>query len=140
MVALVPRGGALAARPNLTALDLQDQPLVGLEMASNMGQLVRMAYEQVGATYAPRIEVRYCATATALAAQHLGVTVVDPYSASTQATDALVCKPFLPACEVKAVMYTRRGVPHSGLLHSFMADLRAAFADSDLLIAEPQSA
>ncbi|QEW18701.1 HTH-type transcriptional activator CmpR [Marinibacterium anthonyi] len=136
MVALVPRGGALADKANLTALDLQDQPLVGLEMASNMGQLVRTAYEQVGATYAPRIEVRYCATATVLAAQHLGVTVVDPYSATTHATDALVCKPFLPACEVKAVMYTRRGVPHSGLLHSFMSDLRAAFADTDLLIAE----
>lgn len=135
MVALVPRDSALAKRPNLTALELQDHPLVGLEMASNMGQLVRTAYEQVGATYAPRIEVRYCATATALAAQHLGVSVVDPYSASTHATDALVAKPFLPACEVKAVMYTRRGVPHSGLLHSFMSDLRAAFADSDLLVA-----
>lgn len=140
MVALVPRGSPLADRPNLTALDLQDQPLVGLERDSNMGQLVRKAYEQVGASHTPRIEVRYCATATVLAAQHLGVTVVDPYSASTHATDALVCKPFLPACEVKAVMYTRRGVPHSGLLHSFMADLRAAFADSDLLIAEPQTA
>ena len=137
MVALVPKGSPLAAKPHLTALDLQAEPLVGLEMGSNLGQLVRKAYEQVGATYAPRIEVRYCATATALAAQHLGVTVVDPYSATTHATDALVCKPFLPACEVKAVMYTRRGVPYSGLLHSFMSDLRAAFADSDLLIAEP---
>ncbi|GGB21674.1 LysR family transcriptional regulator [Allosediminivita pacifica] len=138
MVALVPRNSALATKPHLTALDLQDQPMIGLEMASNLGLLVRKAYEQVGAAYTPRIEVRYCATATALAAQHLGVTVVDPYSASTHASDALVCKPFLPACEVNAVMYTRRGVPYSGLLHSFMADLRTAFSDCDLLIAEPR--
>ena len=138
MVALVPSGSPLAARPHLSALDLQHEPLIGLEMASNLGQLVRKGYEQVGATYTPRIEVRYCATAAALAAQHLGVTVVDPYSASTHANDALVCKPFLPACEVNAVMYTRRGVPYSGLLHSFMADLRAAFADGDLLTASPR--
>ncbi len=133
MVALVPRDSPLALKPHLTALDLQGEPLVGLELASNLGQLVRKAYEQAGAIYTPRIEVRYCATATALAAQHLGVTVVDPYSATTQASDALVCKPFLPACEVNAVMYTRRGVPYSGLLHSFMSDLRAAFADSEVV-------
>jgi len=137
MVALVPKSSLLAEKPHLTALDLQTEPMIGLEAASNLGQLARKAYEQAGAIYAPRIEVRYCATAAALAAQQLGVTVVDPYSATSHSTGALVRKPFLPACEVQAVMYTRRGVPHTGLLHSFMSDLRAAFADCDLLIAEP---
>ena len=133
MVALVPRDSALARQPNVTARDLDGLPMVGLEGASNLGQVVRKAYDMQGVAYTPRIEVRYCATAAVLASQHLGVTVVDPYSAATHMTDAVVPKPFLPASEVTAVMYTRRGVPHSGLLHSFMSDLRAAVADSDLL-------
>lgn len=132
MVALVPTTSRLADKPHLTARDLQAEPLIGLEAGSNLGQLVRKAYEQDGAAYRPRIEVRYCATAAALAAQHLGVTVVDPYSASAYTTNSLVCKPFLPTSEIKAVMFTRRGVPYSGLLHSFMSDLRHAFATTAL--------
>lgn len=72
MIALVPRNSPLADKPHLTALELQSEPMVGLDAGSNLGQLVRKAYEQVGAAYTPRIEVRYCATAAALAAQHLG--------------------------------------------------------------------
>ncbi|WP_172328256.1 LysR family transcriptional regulator [Mangrovicoccus sp. HB161399] len=137
MVALVPQDGLLGAKPHVSALDLAPYPMIGLDAASNLGQLVRAAYASVGAIYAPRIEVRYCATATALAARNLGVTVVDPYSASIHRGEGLACRPFLPACDINAVMYTRRGVPHSGLLLSFMAELRAAVDGADLLAADP---
>ncbi|SES37124.1 DNA-binding transcriptional regulator, LysR family [Tranquillimonas rosea] len=135
MVALVPGDSPLADAPQVSAVDLEPFPLIGLEVGSNLGQLVSQAFSQVGAAYDPRIEVRYAATAAALAGKGLGVTVVDPFSAASNRVPGLLEKPFLPACEVRAVMLTRRGVPHSGLLHSFMSDLRAVFAESDLVLA-----
>lgn len=124
MVALVPEGGPLAQQAHVSAVDLQPFPLVGLEQESNLGQLVRQAFEQSGAEYQPHVEVRYCQTAAMLATHGLGTTVVDPWSALAYPLPGLVQRPFVPACEVRAVMLTRKGVPHSGLVHSFQSELR----------------
>lgn len=126
MVALVPEESPLARQPSVSASDLSGQPLVGLERDSNLGLLVRKAFDQAGAEYLPHVEVRYCQTAAMLAAHKLGVTVVDPWSARTVPVPGLVERPFSPVCEVRAVMLTRRGVPHSGLVRTFITNLRAA--------------
>ncbi|WP_052362478.1 LysR substrate-binding domain-containing protein [Falsirhodobacter sp. alg1] len=128
MVALVPADGPLAGRAQITPEDLEGTPLVGLTQESNIGQLVRAAFDQTGFQYSPRVEVRYCETATVLAGRRLGATVVDPYSACMHGP-TLVERPFLPLCEVRAVLFTRKGVPHTGLMHRFIAQLRACFAE-----------
>lgn len=131
MVAMVPATSPLAVQPHITPGDLDAVPMVGLEQDSNLGQLVRSAFDQVGATYAPRVEVRYCETAAVLARSGLGVAIVDPYSACIHRQD-LVEKPFLPLCEVHAVLFTRRGVPQSSLMHRFIAQLRSCLAEFSL--------
>ena len=128
MVALVPAASPLAAQPHITPADLESLPMVGLEQDSNLGQLVRTAFDQAGVTYAPRVEVRYCETAAVLAKSGLGVAIVDPYSARIHRQD-LVERPFLPLCEVHAVLFTRRGVPQSSLMHRFIAQLRTSLAE-----------
>lgn len=128
MVALVPRDSLLAARDHLTPADLADQPMIGLSEDSSLGRLVRAGFAHVGVDYLPRIEVRYCQTATMLAAEELGVTVVDPYSARSHAP-SLVSRPFLPVCEVHAALFTRRGVPHTGLTHRFISLLRSCLSE-----------
>lgn len=133
MVALVPADGPLAALPHVTPADLSPCSMVGLEQESNLGQLVRSAFEQAGAPYAPEVEVRYCQTAAILAAHELGATVVDPFSARAQSSPLLVERPFLPSCEVRAVLFTRKGVPHTGLMHSFIAQLRTCLAEFSAL-------
>lgn len=132
MVALVPTDSVWATRPHVTPEDLQGAAIVGLDQESNLGQLLRAAFQQAGVPYAPRIEVRYAQTATVLVRQGVGVAIVDPYSALACGPD-LTVRPFLPACEVRAVMFTRRGVPHSGLMHLFIAQVRASLADLSIV-------
>ncbi|MDB6452934.1 LysR family transcriptional regulator [Falsirhodobacter sp. 20TX0035] len=128
MVALVPADSPLAARPHVAPADLAGQPLIGLEQESNLGRLVRSAFDRDGEPYAPRVEVRYCETATMLVNAGLGVTVVDPWSARL-AGPGLVERPFLPPCAVRAVLFTRKGVPHTSLMDRFTAQLHACLND-----------
>ncbi|MCJ8141225.1 LysR family transcriptional regulator [Falsirhodobacter halotolerans] len=128
MVALVAKDDPLAQHPHVTPADIADRPMIGLDAESQLGQLVRGAFAQTGTPYTPRVEVRYCETATVLAAKRMGVTVVDPYSAHIR-DGGLIERPFLPSCEVRAVLLTRRGVPHTGLMHRFIALLRTCLSE-----------
>ncbi|WP_435169151.1 LysR family transcriptional regulator [Falsirhodobacter sp. 1013] len=128
MVALVPAGSSLAVRPHVTPQDLAGHPLIGLEQESNLGRLVRSAYDHAGEPYVPRVEVRYCETATMLTNSGLGATVVDPWSARL-AGPQLVQRPFHPLCEVRAVLFTRKGVPHTSLMDRFTKQLHACLSD-----------
>ncbi|SFB63758.1 DNA-binding transcriptional regulator, LysR family [Rhizobium sp. NFR07] len=130
MVALVPKGHAVAARQEVTVNDLTEHGFIGLEVESRMGQLLRDAFERDGIAYEPRVEVRYCATAAVLAGAGIGAAVVDPYSAAYQPSEGLVQLPFQPPCEIAAVLITRKGVPRSRLLHGFITELKRAAGDA----------
>lgn len=132
MAVLLPARHPLAAKTHVTPEDMEGVPLIGIDLASELGRPVARAFESTGIPYEPRIEVRYCQTASALVAEGLGVAVVDPWSAAPYLTRGLVTRPFLPACETRSVALTRRGVPHSGLLLSFLAELRAVMERFEL--------
>ncbi|WP_203330472.1 LysR family transcriptional regulator [Rhodovastum atsumiense] len=126
MVCLVPTGSALAEKAEISAQDLAATGFIGLEADSRIGQIIRTAFERDLASYNPRVEVRYCSTAAVLANADVAPAIVDPYSARFHASASVIERPFLPPSEITAVMLTRRGVPRSRLLHSFIAALRAA--------------
>lgn len=131
MVVLLPKDHALADEPFVTPEQLVRYPLVGIDVASQLGRLLSVGFDVSGVLYEPQVDVRYCQTAAALVAAGMGVTIVDPYSAAPYLTRGLVVRPFMPAREVGAVMLTRKGVPHSGILFSFMAELRKAAENFD---------
>ncbi|MBY6092702.1 LysR family transcriptional regulator [Maritimibacter alkaliphilus] len=124
MVVLMPEDDPLAEGAFVTAEALTGRQIVGIDQASQLGRLVAKGFAQGGGQYRPGIEVRYCQTASALVADGMGVTVTDPYSAEPYLDRGLVSRPFMPTLEVSASMLTRKGVPHSGLLLSFMEELR----------------
>jgi DNA-binding transcriptional LysR family regulator len=126
MVCLVPADSALAKMTTVSAQDLAATGFIGIETDSRIGQIIRAAFERDLASYNPRVEVRYCATASVLANAHVAPAIVDPYSARFHATAAVVERAFQPPTELPAVMITRRGVPRSRLLHSYIAALKAA--------------
>ncbi|KMK68975.1 LysR family transcriptional regulator [Puniceibacterium sp. IMCC21224] len=128
MVVLMQEHDPLAAEPFVTAKMLSGTPIVGIDQASQLGRLVSRGFALGGGTYRPGVEVRYCQTAAALVAEGMGMTVVDPYSAEPYLCRGLVTRPFSPACEVRAQILTRKGVPHSGLLLTFMEELRRQLA------------
>ncbi|MFV0472977.1 MAG: LysR family transcriptional regulator [Pikeienuella sp.] len=124
MVALAPRDSDLARKKEVAPHDLVGRNFVGLASDSVLGVLIRDAFRDQGCAYRPRIEVRFCATAAALAGQGVGVALVDPYSAASHGFDNLTTLRFVPERMVSACVFTRRGVPHTEQLKSFVNLLR----------------
>lgn len=127
MEAMVPEDSPFAAHAEISAREIVGSGFIGLEAASRLGQILRVAFERDRAVYDPRIEVRYCSTAAMLARSGLGIAVVDPFTASLHAGSGLVRRPFTPPCEISAVLILRKGVPRSRLVHSFIEELRKQF-------------
>ncbi|MCI5042247.1 MAG: LysR family transcriptional regulator [Donghicola eburneus] len=125
MVVLLPEDDPLAEQSTIAAEDLEGRQIVGIDQASQLGRLVAKGFALGSAPYEPQIEVRYCQTAAALVADGMGLTVVDPYSAQPYLQRGLVARPFMPACEIRASVLTRKGVPHSSTLLGFMEAIRA---------------
>ena len=71
MVAVLPNVKGLAEAA-VTAKALSDSDFIGLENSSRLGQKVRAAFDRDGASYRPRVEVRYCSTATVLVSVGIG--------------------------------------------------------------------
>ena len=124
VVALVPENDPLARQDAITARDLQGKMLLGIEQDSQLGNLVRDAFRQQGVPYHPRVESRLSQTAALLAAHGMGCAIVDPWSAQVFPIPGLVIRPWQPELSVRAVLLTRKGVPHSELLRQFVSELQ----------------
>lgn len=127
MVALLPRDSDLALRDQVSAQDLAEVAFIALDLDSHLGRKVKAGFDASGVSYSPRIEVRYCATAAALAGQGMGASVVDPWSALANRAESLEVRRFVPQIPVTACVITRRGLPLGGLVARYVDDLRAAF-------------
>lgn len=137
MVALLPGDHPLAAREAIDVREFGAETFIGIERESNLGQLIANIFAAAHAIYHPQLETRYCQTAAALVASGMGLSIVDQWSAQPylgQAPGAdglhgqagLVVRPLVHGNEIRCMMFTRRGVPHSQLLKDFMEELRIA--------------
>jgi DNA-binding transcriptional LysR family regulator len=126
MVALAPAGHALAGAGRLGPADLAEAGFVGLQAGSRLGQLLRGAFAEAGATYAPRVEVRYAHTAAVLVEAGLGLAVVDRFTARFVDRRALTPVPFFPAISAPCLLLTRAEAPASLLGAAFAEEVRRA--------------
>ena len=125
MVCVLPPKHPLAERPVISAANLADFPLIGLERGTRLGEAVRESFAQAGAPFQPSVEVRYCNTACVLAATGVGAAVVDPFSPQQGGHD-LVVRPFTPATKVSAYMLWSEAKPLSNLAKTFRSEVRNA--------------
>ncbi|WP_236045451.1 MULTISPECIES: LysR family transcriptional regulator [Pseudooceanicola] len=130
MVALLPQDHPLARQDRIEVAALTGERFIGIDQESYLGRMVARAFEESHVTYHPQLETRYCQTAASLAASGMGVCIVDPWSAQPYLNGAggLVARPLAQDCPVHCMMFTRRGIPHSGLLKVFMEEMRRAVA------------
>lgn len=138
MVAVLPKEREVKGS-TVSADYLTDGDIIGLEIESRLGQMVRSAFERDGVPYHPRVEVRYCSTAAVLVSAGVGGAVIDPYTAAFHGSPNMVERPFLPPIEIMAVMITRKGVPRSRLLHAFISEMRRALSEFDVSGAQVRS-
>lgn len=125
MICIMPATHRLAQRDVVTASDLAGSDLIGIEEESRLGAAVRSVFHREKLPYEPRVEVRYCSTASVLSSAIHAAAIVDPFTAALR-NPAQVVRPFAPACRVPVAILYRRGVPRSRLAQAYVADLRAA--------------
>jgi len=126
MVCVFAPGHSLAEKPVVSATDLVDLPLIGLERGTRMGEAVRSSFEQAGVPFMPTVEVRYCNTACVLAAAGVGVSVVDQFSPRQGGSHELVVRPFVPKTPAVAYMLWSEAQPLSRLAQAFLDEVRIA--------------
>ncbi len=93
----------LALRPSLHVQDLQDQMLLTLNAGDSLFLQLQQIMLAFGVTPASTIETNYSSTICRLAAQGLGIGVVNPYMAAVFAKDLTIVA-LQPACSVEVVL------------------------------------
>ncbi len=96
-VAVVPTGNPLASRPSLSARDLDGQPFIRLTNANLLRAQVDAELIKANAHPAVKAEVSTPMTACALAAQGLGLAVVDAFSPVVAKSDGFQIMPWKSA-------------------------------------------
>ena len=124
MVCVFAPGHPLSLKKIVSANDLVDFPLIGLERGTRLGEALRHSFTQAKAAFRPVVEVRYCNTACVLAAARVGVAVVDPFSPRQGGSHDLDVRPFIPTTPSTAYMLWSEAQPLSRLARSFLDEVR----------------
>ena len=96
-VCILPAGDPLRRLDTITPPDLQGRPFISLNPDHVTHRRLKAAFEAAGVPWQPQMECQLFAPACSLAAQGIGVTVVDPFTAEDFADRGIVVRPFEPA-------------------------------------------
>lgn len=116
----------LAARASLHVQDLQDQMLLTLNASDSIFIQLQQTMLAFGVTPASTIETNYSSTICRLAAQGLGIGVVNPYMAAVFAQELKILA-LQPACSIEVVLALPPQYAPSERVDTLTALLRAHF-------------
>lgn len=114
----------LAARASLHVQDLQDQLLVTLNTSDSIFMQLQQKMAAFGVIPAATIETNYSSTICRLAAQGVGVGVVNPYVAALFARDLKILA-LQPECSIEVVLALPPQYAPSARVETLTALLRA---------------
>ncbi len=95
-VCVLPAGDPLQRLEVITPQDLRERPFISLNPDHLTHRRLKAAFEAAGLTWQPRMECQLFAPACSLAAEGVGATVVDPFTAEDFADRGIVTRPFHP--------------------------------------------
>jgi len=96
VIAVVPKGHALARREFLTPSDLSNVPLIMLDAGSTPSHYIRQAFIEANATLKTVMEVNSSSIACSAVTDQVAITLIDPYAAITARPANAVLLPFRP--------------------------------------------
>jgi DNA-binding transcriptional LysR family regulator len=102
MVCVMRADHPLAALSVIDPGSVRKHRFIGLEDGTQLGNALRLAFNQCDESLNAAVEVRYGLTACVLAEAGVGVAVVDPLTASSAGQFSLVSRPFHPSIPVSA--------------------------------------
>lgn len=131
-VCIIPVGYPLAEKLTITPQDLSDQPYISLGKNSPLRLKIDQLFskEQI-----PRYQVLECAQAAsiaALVASGLGVSIIDPFSATTFSNSNFVIRPFKPKLTFDVICVTSSNYQNSGLCDEFSSIINELFESMQL--------
>jgi DNA-binding transcriptional LysR family regulator len=125
-VCVIPKDHRLARRPVITPADVADEAFLALSPEDT----VRLAMDEIFAAHRvhPRIliETPYGLTIAALAAQGMGIGLVNPFVIADRMIADVVVRPFEPAIYFRALILRPPDGVSSALIADFTAELYAA--------------
>lgn len=95
-VCVLPAGDPLQRLDVITPRDLLGRPFISLNPDHLTHRRLKAAFEAADMPWQPQMECQLFAPACSLAAQGVGVTVIDPFTAEDFADRGVVIKPFHP--------------------------------------------
>jgi DNA-binding transcriptional LysR family regulator len=124
-VAVLPRGHALARRKAIAAGDLVGTPLVMIGRQQTTRLQVERAFRKAGVIPEVKVETHTVASACALVAAGLGVSLVNGLMAEGVRHLGFVIRPFVPALEQEFGLAFRAGRAQARLTDALAARLAA---------------
>lgn len=127
LVCVVPVRHPLAKAKVIRPKDLRHQALIGLEMGSRLGPLIRDAFRAEAIAYASTVEVRFAETACRLVESGAGITVVDGFTARQAVISGAKCAviPFKPTSSVSGWALYSKSRPLSRVAATLLATIQA---------------
>lgn len=126
LMVVLPKGHRLAGRSILRAKDIEGESVIMLGRGSYLRHSIETALAQVHVE--TQIESPLAAIACAFVAQGLGITLVDPFTASSFLGRGVIVRRFEPAIDVGYSLVISKDRPLSHVADEFVASLSESSA------------
>jgi DNA-binding transcriptional LysR family regulator len=125
-VCILPAAHPLAAREQIDVRDLEGAEFISIGRDARSGIQVDRTFAEAGVGRTIVLETQTAAVACAFVKEGLGVSIIDPLTAATQADDRLVVRPFAPRFDFTFSALVRNDRPLPRIAQLFLDDVRAA--------------
>jgi DNA-binding transcriptional LysR family regulator len=127
-VLVVPIKHHLARKRVVSLRDLDGEQMIQPLPGNMHRDLVATAFATAGIPYTGRVEATTALSACQLAAEGLGLTIVDPYSFRAAAGLSLVARPLRPALQFSMGLFFPANRPRSKIIQAFIKAARSTIA------------
>lgn len=109
LVAILPEGHPLAARPAVSVHDLATQHLIGVDPADPYGEVLARPFREAGIAPRHMIRGRFAQTVVSLVRHGLGVAIIDEFSVAEVYMSGLVRRPLAEKAQIGAWVVSKKG-------------------------------
>ncbi|MBT6886256.1 MAG: LysR family transcriptional regulator [Rhodospirillaceae bacterium] len=128
-VCALPAGHPLASKLRLDPHDLKGEPLIVLNPEHSTHYHLKAAFEAAGVPWAPHAECYLFQPSCRMAAEGVGIAVVDPFAAHDFEGQGVVFRPFVPRIPYELGLIYPALRPRSRLTAEFATALKAALKE-----------
>lgn len=124
LVCICPRDHPLATRTLVTAAEISQYPLIGIDPSDPYGGIIADLFKQQGLQYRIEIRARFGHSICSLVEQGLGVSVIDSFTIANWDRGKMAVIAIREPTEFQTYVATRKDVELSNYARTFVSQLR----------------